>query len=157
MTVILVGVLGFALGVLVGIVMDDAWELLWPGRKFRMPFSTRPHRIMSTLLLIALVGNLATGVLLFITRSSANDYYACMAQWQQDQAKAQNSRVQTNIPVQAALDDIVKAVDSRDNEAIGKAVHAYVALRQDQIAVQKKNPPPPLPSNVCGNPELVRR
>jgi hypothetical protein len=158
MTVILVGVLGFALGVLVGIVMDDVWELLWPGRKlFTMPFSTPAHKIMSSLLLVAILAQLLTGFLLYLTRASANDYYACMAKWQQDSALAQNARLEANVPVQAAMDAIVESVHDKNQTAFDAAVEDYVTLREDQIASQKEHPPPPLPSNVCGNPKEIRR
>lgn len=157
MTTFLVGLLGFGVGFLLGIVFRDAWGLVRDERKWKMPFSTPANRLFSIGLILTLLLNAVTAGLLIWTRASANDYYTCMADWQQNWASASKARNLANSPVQDALDNIVESVQTQDTGRFREAVKAYTTLREHQKAEQEKNPLPELPQTVCGDPESIRR
>jgi len=156
MTVALVFALGVLVGLLIGIAVDDALDML-KKEHFKMPFSTPAHRVMSGALAVAVVLILIVGVLLLRTRASANDYYACMADWQQQSAAAQITRASANEDVQKAMDRIVFAVVSQDRTAIQEALKSYVSLRAKQDAERKAHPYPDPPKEVCGDAGETRR
>ena len=159
MTALLFGVLGFGVGVLVGIVLDDVWEMMFPGRKFlAMLFNSPKPRFYYTIaLVITLTLNVIIGGLLWLTRKSANDYYTCMADWQQESAAAQQVRIGITERVQDALDAIIRSVASGNQDEFHKAVARYVALRDEQERQRKQTPLPELPKAACGEPKEIRR
>lgn len=156
MTVALVFALGVLVGVLIGIAIDDALDVL-KKEHFRMPFSTPAHRVMTVGLIVSILANMACGILLLLTRKSANDYYSCMGDWQQKAAIATKARADANAEVQQATDAIIRAVATQDRAGFQKALAAYVALRQRQDEQRKAHPIPDLPDRACGDATGVRR
>jgi cytochrome b561 len=149
--------LGFFLGVLVGFVLRDASELIRSRKESPMPFSTPAHRVMTMGLILSIVLVSIVGALLVVTRKSANDYFTCTADWQQQFGKAYKARAEATIAVETALDAVVRAVATQNREAFKRAVAEYVRLRDDQTEERRTNPLPQLPAQLCGKPEEVRR
>lgn len=108
-------------------------------------------------LVLTLVLNTVVGVLLITTRQSTAAYSRCTAEWQQQFGEAYRARVAASSAVDNAMDGVVRAVAAEDSEAFKLAVQKYVGLRDEQAETRKKNPLPPLPEVLCGDPKEVRR
>jgi len=108
-------------------------------------------------LVLTLALNAVVGVLLIQTRRSANDYAACSAQWQQQFGTAYRARVAASIEVDTAQDAVFRAVAANDPDAFKVALAEYIKVRDQQKSERAKNPLPPLPEQLCGDPEKVRR
>jgi hypothetical protein len=156
MTIALVFALGVLVGIMIGILLDDAFDML-KKEHFKMPFSTPANRIFSIGLLVSILLNLAVGLLLLRTRASAEDYYSCIADWQQEFAVGYTARANLTADVQVALDKIIMGVNRQDQTAFKEGVSEYVKLRASQDAERKKHPLPELPDQACGSAEEVRR
>lgn len=149
--------LGLLLGFLVGVVIRDALDLLASRKEKRMPLSSPAHRLFTVAFVVSLLFNSAVGVLLIVTRKSAEDYSRCTADWQQEFAAAYQARLAASIDVSEAMDAVVRAVYAQDREAFAKSVRAYVKTRDQQESDRADNPLPPLPDRVCGAAAKVRR
>lgn len=155
----LVFALGLLLGFLVGVVFGDALALYRSSRKVR-PMKTpalHSRRALMIALIATVVLNATVGVLLILTRESTADYTRCTATWQQQFGEAYQTRLDASVAVSGAMDDVVKAVASKDADAFRGAVERYVQIREQQDRERSRNPFPPLPETLCGSPEEVRR
>lgn len=159
----LVGVIAFVLGLLIGVVLRDAIDLVRadqkernvtssPGRRTprRMPVRFRQLAILGFIAVLA--ANAVTGALLIVTRANAADYTACTARWQQDFSRSYQARLDARVKVDQEIDRIVEAVDVGDMPGLTRAVNRYVELRESQERERIKNPLPPLPETLCGRP-----
>lgn len=108
-------------------------------------------------LVLGVTLNAVVGVLLIQTRQSAQDYASCSAQWQQQFGTAYRARVAASIEVDAAQDAVFRAVAASDPKAFKVALADYIEVRDQQKREREKNPLPPLPEQLCGNPKEVRR
>lgn len=152
----------FAVGVMVGVVLIDALELIQAARKEKpvspVPTESRRERIMwRTLLIAAIALQVVVGVMLIVTRDSAEEYARCTASWQQQFAQGYGVRAEAAAEVGKAIDDILLAANAGDRAAMRTAVDRYVDLRKSQDADRAKNPLPPLPESICGKASEVRR
>ena len=152
---------GFLVGFLVGIVLDDALDLYRAARKERNMTESRSGfpRAMTALLAIAVVANFLVGLLLIQTRAANQDtadklaaYTVCTNEWQQQFATAYRVRLAASRDVSEALDAIMIAVDKKDPEKFKAALNRYLTVRETQEVQRKKNPLPPLPDRLCGQP-----
>lgn len=157
----LIFTLGLAVGFLIGVTTRDAFDLIKPSRPARrkesLVLSTPAHRRITLLLVVTLLANMLVGVLLIITRKSAEDYSKCSAAWQQAFATGYQARYDAARAVDLSIDKILRSLVAGDDEQAKRDGVAYVALRDRQIREQAKNPLPPLPEGVCGKPGEVRR
>lgn len=101
--------------------------------------------------------NAVVGVLLIQTRQSSEDYASCSARWQQEFGSAYRARIAASVEVDAAQDEVFRAVAAGDPEAFKKTLANYIKVRDKQKRERAKNPLPPLPEQLCGDPEEVRR
>lgn len=122
-------------------------------------------------LVLTLVLNAVVGLLLIVTRQNSiataerlketserlAEYTTCTAAWQQRFGEAYRARVDASKRVDTALDAVVRAVDAQDPDAFARSVDRYVELRDQQATARAENPLPPLPEQLCGTPEEVRR
>lgn len=108
-------------------------------------------------LVLTLTLNTVVGLLLIATRQSAADFSKCSAQWQQQFGSAYRARIAAAKKVDTALDGVLRAVAAEDPDAFRRAVAQYVQLRDDQATARADNPLPPLPEQLCGTPEEIRR
>lgn len=155
MTTLLIFALGILIGIMIGVLLDDAVALL---RKEHVTLPTMSVRLLGYIgLILSLLLSAGVGALLLLTRASASDYYSCMADWQQQAASATRVRAEANEEVQNAMDRVMTAVVARDTEQISAALKAYVSLRTKQNTDRKEAPYPDLPDKVCGEPEGIRR
>lgn len=138
MTAVLTAV-GFLIGMLVGFELRDAAELIRSRKDSPMPLSTPAHRVMTMGLILSIVLVSIVGAGLIVTRKSANDYFTCIADWQQRFGQVYRARA-------GAMDKIVHAVAAKDELAIYRAVAEY-----------EEAPMIPLPEKVCGKASEVRR
>lgn len=105
---------------------------------------------LRVLVVIVLIMNFLTGALLVKTRLDAQHSADCLARYNQAFATAYAARNAASIKASGLMDDIVRAVDARDRDALRKAVDAYVQQRDAVKAQQKATPYPPFPSTFCG-------
>lgn len=152
----LIFALGLLVGLLVGVVLRDAIDLLTRKEK-RMPLSSPAHRMFTIAFVISLLFNSLVGVLLIVTRQSSETYARCTAEWQQEFAAAYQARLAASMDVDTALDAVIRAVNSKDREGFAKSVRAYVRTRDQQETDRADNPLPPLPARVCGDPTEAGR
>jgi hypothetical protein len=169
--IVLLAILGFFIGLLVGLVLRDAIDLIRSRKEEPMPFSTPAHRVMTVGLILSIVSCAVVGALLVVTRKSANDYFTCVADWQQRFGRGYNARYEAAQQADAAtdaawdaLDGVIEQIRPYNAAAFAKSIDDYRELRSEQRAqkaeqnhTQAENPPPPLPNKVCGNPQEVRR
>lgn len=146
--------LSLLVGILIGVVLRDAADLLRASRKEhcmsndeRSPLA---RRVMIALLSIVIAANCATGVLLAVTRHNAAKYAECSAHWQQSWAKAYRARYNPAVKVSNAMDAVVQAVAKKDSDGFNRAVSNYIRLRAEQDQSRALHPLPPLPADVCG-------
>lgn len=160
--------LTFTLGFIAGFVFDDAYEMFRDSMRRKeapvkttttaeneAPASQRSQNRLNYLGIVMVVMTLSlvlVTVLFIFTLSKITDYSQCTSVWQQQFGQAYTARVAANEQVDSAMDDIVFAVASDDKEDFAKAVNAYVAVRAKQDAERIKNPVPPLPEVLCGDP-----
>lgn len=149
----LVGALGLLVGFLIGVVFDDALDLFRASRRERdMNRSSIGRGALAGGLVVAVVLQVTVGVLLILTRHATGDYAACTGRWQQDFSVAYKTRLADSIPVQNALDNLIRAVASQDRAKFQASLARYVKLRDAQEKGRKENPLPPLPETLCGKP-----
>lgn len=150
----LVGFLGLVVGFLIGVVFDDALDLIRASRKERdMNRRTRVGRgALAAALAVAVLMQVTVGVLLILTRNTSANYAECTGRWQQSFSEGYQARLSDSIPVQNALDDLIRAVAAQDRETFKAALARYVKLRDAQERGRKANPLPPLPETLCGKP-----
>ena len=103
-----------------------------------------------TALAVTVTMNAVVGFLLIVTRTQAEDYTECTAQWQQQFSVAYLARAHSAAEVSEAMDRVLLAVDSRSQSDFDGAVNNYVALREKQNRERTNNPLPPLPEDLCG-------
>lgn len=108
-------------------------------------------------LVLAVAIQASVGVLLYQTRQSADDYASCSAEWQQQFGGAYRARVAASIEVDVAQDAVFRAVAAEDPAGFQAALDAYIKVRDNQVKERAKNPLPPLPEQLCGDPKEVRR
>lgn len=108
-------------------------------------------------LVLTLTLNAVVGGLLIQTRQSAEDYASCSAEWQQQFGTAYRARIAASIEVDSAQDDVFRAVAAGDPEKFKTALANYIKVRDAQKRERAKNPLPPLPEQLCGDPKKVRR
>lgn len=156
----LVFALGLLVGVLIGVVIRDAIDLLRSSRKDKPMRKLRElwsgHIVVIAFVLV-LVANFGLGVLLVVSRDSATKYATCVAQWQQDFGSAYKARYHSSVQVGNAMDRVLKAVADQDADKFKAAVAHYNGLRDKQITARAKNPLPKLPATVCGPPSGAAR
>lgn len=163
----LVFALGLTVGVLLGVVLEDALMLLRSARK-ENPVSLHLPRIHTpstrTMLVAGLVVGVLTqvivGVLLILTYNQTQSYSRCTATWQQEFSQAYQPRARAHAEASEAMDDIVKAVAGgvhtpQEEAAMLVAVDRYLAVRAQQDRDREANPYPPLPQTLCGLPQAV--
>lgn len=108
-------------------------------------------------LALTLMLNAVVGVLLIQTRRSGEDFTACSAGWQQDFGTAYRARIAASVEVDSAQDEVFRAVAAGDPKAFRAALGEYIKVRDAQKQERAKNPLPPLPEQLCGDPKEVRR
>ena len=101
-------------------------------------------------LAVTVTMNAVVGFLLIVTRTQAEDYTECTAQWQQQFSVAYLARTHSAAEVSEAMDRVLLAVDSQSQSDFDGAVNNYVALREKQNRERANNPLPPLPEDLCG-------
>lgn len=138
MTAVLTAV-GFLIGMLVGFELRDAAELIRSRKDSPMPLSTPAHRVMTMGLILSIVLVSIVGAGLIVTRKSANDYFSCIADWQQRYGQVYRTRA-------AVMDKIIHAIADHDTAAFDQGVREYESAPMIQ-----------LPEKVCGKAEEVRR
>lgn len=119
-----------------------------------------PHRaLMVTLLVVALLANAVVGGLLIWTRATLSDYVRCTSAYNQQFAAAYAARVAAAEPVSNATDQVIRSAaaaiagEDAEGEAFAEALTEYVEVRNQQDKDRRRNPLPPLPQTLCGNPE----
>lgn len=161
MTALLLFALGLLLGFAIGFIAREVVDPWLTSRKAGPMPETRKVPVVSVVgsiaLALTLVLNTIVGVLLMTTRQSTERYSRCTAEWQQEFAAAYQARLAASVAVDEQLDAVIRAVYAQDREAFAKAVRAYVRQRDEQATERERNPLPPLPERVCGDPEEVRR
>lgn len=159
MTLLLwVSVGSFIAGFLSGVVYNDALDLYRAARKESdMPTSRITNRVLTAGLYIALVLNFLLGVMLIQQRATvantARDfasYSRCTADWQRDFYEATSARYNAAKAVSSAMDEVIKAVATKDTERFRVAITKYLAVREEQNSERRRSPLPPLPDKVCG-------
>lgn len=156
----LIFALGLFVGFLAGVVLDDALDLYRASRKERR--MTKPPRrsaasrvarwegLTPALLALAVLLQLAVGVVMIVERSNRAEYDACTTRWQQDFAAAYQARIASSTEAANALEQVIRAVGAEDPARFRVSIAEYLRLRDTQIRDQKKNPYPPLPDELCG-------
>lgn len=153
--IVLVGALCLFVGILIGVVLRDALDLFRAARASRRDNMNRTSvgkGALATALIVAVVMQVIVGLLLILTRASTESYSRCTGRWQQDFSTAYQARISDSIPVQNALDDLIRAVAAQDKGTFERALNRYVKLRDAQEQGRKDNPLPPLPEQLCGKP-----
>lgn len=113
--------------------------------------------VVGTIALVLTVAlNAIVGLLLIGTRQSTENYAKCSADWQQQFGTAYRARIAASMKVDEAQDQVFRAVAAQDTDAFKAALSRYVKLRDNQEAEREKNPLPPLPDVLCGDPKEVR-
>lgn len=149
MTYLMVGLLGFAVGLLTAVAWMDALTLYRSSRKERhMP--TKNHTVNRWLLTFVLVVNGAIGGFLIYQRAQAEEFTRCTAEWQSDFYDAYRPRSQAVADTLVALDDVVSSVSKQDRDEFDKALSNYQHIRREQVAARKASPLPELPESACG-------
>lgn len=154
----MVGGLGLALGFLAGIALDDALDLWIASRRARTTRKEpRMHRpttdtILRAGLILILVANTVLGVLLIQQRATSGNFAECVATYQRDFGRAYAARTTAAQKTSDALDRLVVAVARDDAKAFQRALDAYVVARETQQAERRRNPFPPVPTELCGDP-----
>lgn len=163
--------LAFLVGIAVGVVLDDAWELVRPRKKEhdvvnaapltednanasqKAGFSTNTLGVLLIVCCLALA--IAAGALL-LTRASTEKYSRCTADWQQKFSTAYIARSDAASEVSKAVDDVmisVAALDSTDQKTVIEfraSLQRYLKIRSEQDKERTTNPLPPLPAILCG-------
>lgn len=141
-------------GFLAGIALDDALDLYRHSRKAKnMKANVHPPsgRTMWTIALaVVVLAQILVGGLLIKTRIDNADYVSCTSKWQQDFASAYQARLTASTDASAALERVIRGVDSEDLGRIRVAVDEYLELRSEQVKSQQSNPYPALPDQLCG-------
>ena len=163
--------LGFIVGVVVGAVLDDVWDLYKAYRREKKTKMTHQDdgdtkkkgtvfttNTLATLLIVCCLSLLGVGISLIITRNSTEAYAQCTAQWQQRFMQAYIPRTEAAAEVSQSIDRImlaVNALDGRSQEAQAEfkgALENYLQVRNKQDQERQSNPLPELPKTVCGEP-----
>jgi hypothetical protein len=155
--ILLVAVGSFTVGVLVGIVLDDARDQLRASRTERNTMPRSESRASVWLLIIVLALNVVVSGLLIKTRiDTANvaarqsTFTKCVADYNQKFSTAYRARLAPSAAATEALDRVMASVAQSDKEAFTAALQSYVDLRTKAKASQVANPYPPLPDDYCG-------
>jgi hypothetical protein len=146
---LLVGLLGFAVGILTSVAWIDALHLYRSSRKERV-MPTRNHTVNRWLLTFVLVVNGAIGGFLIYQRAQAEEFTRCTAEWQSDFYDAYRPRSQAIADTLVALDGVVSSVAKQDRTEFDRALDEYQRIRRQQVAERKATPLPELPENACG-------
>lgn len=114
------------------------------------------RRILTGMLVLAVVLQVGVGVLLLLTRAETSEYTTCVGQWQQDFSVAYRARLADAVATSKATDRVFFAFAASVNT--GKrgpsvaALQNYREVREAQDQGREKNPLPPLPETLCGKP-----
>lgn len=154
-------VLSLLVGFLAGIALDDALDLYRHSRKAKdMKANVHPpsSRTLWAVALAAVVAaQLIVGGMLIKSRLDLQNaerdrasYQACTNRWQQEFASAYLARLTASTDASAALERVIRGVDTEDIVRIRVAVDEYLELRAQQVKSQQRNPYPALPDDLCG-------
>jgi Tfp pilus assembly protein PilN len=167
----LAGVSGLCVGILIGLVIDDVYDIYRANRKTRTPHMERRPLLLLWLLIVSLVANAVVGGTLIFARAKAEEaqrtattslqrtnanaaelekFTVCVAAFNQRFTEAYTARLKPSTEASDALDRLIRAVANDDRAEFRKALTAYVALREKVKAEQASNPYPPLPLDYCG-------
>lgn len=130
-----------------------------------------PTNLLLWGLVLSLLLNALVGGLLFFTRSSAGDYYACMAKWQQETSIANKARADAAESADeaqreswAGLDNVLKEIQPGHGAAFAQSLEDLRTLRAKQVQedtrqakIRRDNTLPDFPKEVCGDPKEIRR
>lgn len=156
---LLVACTAFLLGVLAGVVLDDALDLYRASRKDRPMRLHLPNgrTLLGAALVVAVLLQFAVGVMLIDARRDLDnsvrrqsEFAACNVRWQQSFAAAYQARVRASADVTEALEQVVRAVDTQNPNRFREAVTTYIELRDRQDREVRRNQYPPLPAELCG-------
>lgn len=158
-TLALVGTACFLVGVLVGVVLDDAWDVFRTRRPRRAAVVAHPVQwllrwLRSNALILVVIAFAASQLLLALLliqqRAATAEYIRCTASWQQRFSASYTARVDAAKVVSEAMDRVMDAVASKDPKEFRRALRDYISVRNQQVAAQEANPPPEPPQEACG-------
>lgn len=159
---------GLAVGLLAGVAMRDAFDLLMQSKKERKMSTTRKvslgRALATSVLVVGVVFQLVVGVLLIDSRRDQarseraaadaererDNYSKCMDRYQQNFAAAYKARLEASTDVNNAIERVIRAVAMQNSDEFRDAIGAYIAVRDEQDQQRKDNPYPPLPDDLCG-------
>lgn len=154
-----IGLLGFLVGFLCGVVFQDAWKLLPQRRRKKMaeksPLQWFSGNLLTVVLIVSVLFNLLVGILLIQQRAASEDYSTCNAEFQGEFQASYEARSNAAAQTSAAIDKIVLAVGSFSPEDMGRlrgAVDNYLTVREQQKIQRENNPIPEPPDELCGDP-----
>jgi anti-sigma factor RsiW len=158
MNLVTAALIAFALGLLLGLSLDDLYDALYrrarpADRKQTEPMAdATPRRspLLLWLLIASLAANAFVGALLIKTRIDTGRLTECVAEYNQQFSQSYQARTQSAPETQAALDRVLIAVSKKDAATFRDALSDYVTLRAKVKRDQVANPPPPLPEQFCG-------
>lgn len=158
---------GFATGIVVGVVLREALEMIAPEERevSKHPLHRSVRWIISNIMLIALfivvIMQGIVGILLMVTKNELSQTVQCQASYNQQFSEAYRARTSSFLQARDKLNDVlfvafdaIGDVETGDqmteaDRRLQEALNEYISAERQYQEERQINPFPPLPNTYC--------